>query len=62
MLTIGTAMSVPLSLCKMGRFNSLRMVSMPLTSSPCTAAVITSVGPGFLPCKTCMGMDSVVQS
>ena len=47
---------VPLNRFYAGSFNSRRIISTPLISSPCIAALINRRGPVFLPLITCTGM------
>src|SRR5699024_6037262 len=53
---MGTAINVPRNCRKLRWRNNRRMISTPLSSSPCTAADTNSIGPERRPRTTCTGM------
>ena len=58
-LTIGTAMSAPLNVLASNSLRTLRIIWIPLSSSPWMAADSQTCGPRDLPLMTFMGSASV---
>ena len=57
-LTMGTPMTAPDNFVGSMSCMTRRTISMPLSSSPCTAAIRQSVGPGNAPLTTSTGVET----